>query len=285
MKKNHTNVSIILFLIILSIVTYSAYIFLLVNKINHGDCVSKNTDITETFTKNLTVNSNNTIIVTTTIPNDKISEKRRNNLFINFSKWNIPLVFNDYIKKKLPIHQISYEMVVNNLNLFKNTNFKYAIICDDDFCPIDTFLEDLNKTVDLLPNDWRCLHLCPGYLWGRTFKDMEKIGRLNPENNVDDLHYHVSGRFFSNCDSKTYYNKQIWLGGPVAVLVNQDSVDSFITDFISQYKKSLSDNSLSNTPSPHNNDVIMTEILTKDDFICREPMLGYEKEEGGTTFS
>ena len=43
------------------------------------------------------INNNNTIIITTTIPTNKISEKRRNNLITNFSKWNIPLVFNDYI--------------------------------------------------------------------------------------------------------------------------------------------------------------------------------------------
>ena len=43
-------------------------------------------------------------------------------------------------------------MIVNNLNLFKKTTFDYAIICDDDFNPIDNFLE-LNKTIELLPNN------------------------------------------------------------------------------------------------------------------------------------
>lgn len=35
---------------------------------------------------------------------------------------------------------------------------------------------------------------------------------------------------------------------------------------------------------PSNNDVILTAILNKNDYICREPMLGYENEEGGSTF-
>ena len=34
----------------------------------------------------------------------------------------------------------------------------------------------------------------------------------------------------------------------------------------------------------NNNDVILTQILNNNDYICRQPMLGYENEEGGSTF-
>lgn len=286
MKKKYTIVSILLFLIIFGAVTYLTYISLYVNKLDRVFGVSIKRGVTETFKQNSTINNNNTIVITNTLPNNLVSEKRRNNLVNNFSLYNIPILLNHGIKdKSLPSHHIMFSIIKNAFNLFiEKTNYDYALICDDDFYPIDNFLEELNKTVDLLPSGWRTLHLCPGYLWGRDFKDMNKIGKLNPHKNVDDMKYHISGRFFSNCGGKTYYDKQIWLGGPIAVLVKRDNVNSFISDFISQYNKSLSDKCLSNV-SCHNNDVIMTAILTNDDFICREPMLGYEKEEGGSTFS
>ena len=219
------------------------------------------------------MNTNNIVIITTTIPRNTISEKRRNNLVNNFSQWNIPLIFNDYVKKHNSIHEISYEMVVNSLNFFKNTSFEYAIICDDDFIPIENFLEELDITVKLLPTNWRCLHLCPGYLWGRRFRDTTKISKLNPEYNMANIPFDKSGRFYINCNSKIYFDKKFWLGGPVAFLVNKNNVDSILNDFILEY-----------TNLKENNDVILTKILNNNDYICREPMLGFEKEEGGTTF-
>jgi len=219
------------------------------------------------------LNKNNTIVITTTIPDNKISETRRNNLVNNFSKFNIPLIFNDYIKKNKTMHQISYEMIVNNLNLFKKTTFDYAIICDDDFNPINNLLEELNKTIDLLPNNWRCIHLCPGYLWGRIYRDYTKIGHLNPEYNMDGIPYHASGRFYMNCDKNIYVNKHFWLGGPISFVIDKKYVDSLLNDFINKYN-------INN----HNNDVILTQILNENDFICREPLLGFENEQGGTTF-
>jgi hypothetical protein len=33
-----------------------------------------------------------------------------------------------------------------------------------------------------------------------------------------------------------------------------------------------------------NSDVILVQILNRQDYVCREPQLGYEEEAGGTTF-
>jgi hypothetical protein len=220
------------------------------------------------------INNNNTIIITTTIPQNLISEKRRNNLVKNFSNWNFPLLFNDYIKKDSSIHRISYEMIVNNINLFKKTNFDFGIICDDDFNPTNSFLQDLNETLELMPKNWRTLHLCPGYLWGRAFKDLNKVGHLNPEYDMSNIPYHESGRFYINCGSEPYNNKSFWLGAPIAFIINKNNVDTLLSEFINKYNECNS-----------NNDVILKYILNENDFICREPLLGFENEEGGTTFS
>ena len=35
----------------------------------------------------------------------------------------------------------------------------------------------------------------------------------------------------------------------------------------------------------YNNDVILTNMYNKNTFVCANPILGYENEEGGTTFN
>jgi hypothetical protein len=220
------------------------------------------------------IHNNNTILITTTIPRNIISETRRNNIVNNFSKWNIPILFNHgIIDKTVPSHTIMFTIIKNALESFKKYNSEYAIICDDDFFPIENFLEELNKTIELLPNNWRCLHLCPGYLWGRWFRDKTKISMLNPEYNMENISFDKSGRFYINCDNNLYFSKKFWLGGPIAMLVNKTNIESLLNDFILQYNK-----------QKNNNDVILTQILNNNDYICRQPMLGYENEEGGSTF-
>jgi hypothetical protein len=220
------------------------------------------------------MNENNTVIITTTLPNNSISEKRRNNMIQNFSAYKIPIMFNHGIKdKNMDNRDIMATIVKNAIESYKKTTFDYGLICDDDFCPAPNFLEELNKTVALLPPNWRALHLCPGYLWGRAYRDMTKIGHLNPEYNMDGIPYHESGRFYMNCNNQVYVRKNFWLGGPIAVLLNKKNVDNYLQHFLFQY-----------TNTKLNNDVIFTLILTPDDYVCREPLLGYENEEGGTTF-
>jgi hypothetical protein len=213
------------------------------------------------------LNYDNLKIITTTLPNNEISKKRRDNLINKFSKFDI--ILNQGIIDKT---RRFYQTFKNALETFKNTDSEFAIICDDDFSPIDNFIDELNKTVELLPKYWRCLHLCPGYLWGRKFRDKSKIGSLNPEFNMDRIPFHESGRFYMDCDSNKYFRNKYWLGGPIALLVNKSTIDSLLNDYVAQYQK-----------NKFNNDVILTKILTKNDFICREPMLGFEDEQGGAS--
>jgi hypothetical protein len=212
------------------------------------------------------------ICITTTIPHP-IANKRKVAMINQFHKYNIPVLFNQGIiknKKHSTLDVMAYK-IINSMNLFKKTKFKYAIICDDDFCTIDNFMEELNATVQLLPPNWRCLHLCPGYLWGRKFRNKRKISKLNPEYDMKNIPYDKSGRFYIDCDPKTYLNKKFFLGGPVAFLINQQHVDSYLDAFEQKHSK-----------HKDHDDQIFVNILNNHDFVCREPILGYEKEEGGS---
>ena len=208
------------------------------------------------------------ICITTTISKNEISIKRRNNIVKKFSKFNIPILLNHGLVKKSINHDVSSAIITNSLKLFMKTTYKYAIICDDDFEPIDNFLEELKKTIDLLPKNWRCLHLCPGYLWGRKYRDKSKIGHLNPEYSMKDVPVDPSGRFFYV--DKYYTQRKFWVGGPVAFVVNDAS--SVLDDFTNKYKE-----------CPRPADVLLTQILNENDYICREPLLGHENEQGGST--
>jgi hypothetical protein len=226
------------------------------------------------------LNNSNLVIITTTLSHNSISEKRRINLINNFSKYNISVIFNhgtkDFnhgTKDIATVNNILFIKIKNNMEMYKKTTFDYAIICDDDFYPISNFLEELNKTVALLPDNWECLHLCPGYAWGRLFRDTSKISYLNPESNMNGIDYHESGRFYINCNPFIYVKKGFWMGGPVAILLNKNSVDKCMNSFINQYNK-----------VNHAHDVVFTRILNENSYVCRQPQLGYEKEEGGTTF-
>ena len=215
------------------------------------------------------INKDNTVLVTTTILNNTISEKRKKNIKNQMDKYKIPIYF---IYGKMERDRTFFNVFKRRILAFKETKLQYGILCDDDFQPHENFLEELNKTVDVLPTDWRCLHLCPGYLWGRKFRRCSKPGNLDPEGPINDLSYDKSKRFFINCGSGIFYKKQIWLGGPIAILVNKNNIDDLLKDYINCYSKYKTIN-----------DVILTKILNNNDYICMEPLLGYENEQGGVT--
>jgi len=134
-------------------------------------------------------------------------------------------------------------------------------------------MDELNKTVSKISTEWRSLHLCPSFTWGRQFRDMSKIGHFNPENDMKNIPSDETGRLFTHCDSNLFVEKGFWLGGPIAVLLNRTYCQSYLQDFIQKYNE-----------IHRPNDVVLTHILSDLDYVCKEPQLGYENEEGGTMY-
>jgi hypothetical protein len=218
------------------------------------------------------MNNQNLEIIVSTQLNNPISKKRQQNIEGRLKDFNI--TYND----KIFIGNLatkSFGILNESFKLFKNSKYEYGIICEDDFYPIDNFLFELNNIVKELPFGWRSLHLCAGWAWGRLYRDKSMIGHFNPEYYTGDLKCDIKGMYFKECNPVLYYNKKLWLGGPIAILVNKKTIDEYIEDFVKSYNE-----------TPHlNNDVILTKILNNNDYICREKQLGYENEEGGTTYN
>ena len=212
------------------------------------------------------------ILITTTIPSE-ISDRRLSNLVQNFNKYKIPLIIHHGNQQKDKI-EILYENMLAMISLFKRTNYEFGIICDNDFFPIDSFVVELEATVAALPIGWRTLHFCPGFLWGRNGRIPSVPGELKPSWPIDSLKADTSNRFFIvGSDREIYVDKEFWLGAPLAFLVNKQTINSLLEDFMASFLL-----------EPTLNDVILTKILTSNDYICRSPLLGYEAEEGGATF-
>jgi hypothetical protein len=226
------------------------------------------------------VTGENTVVVTTTMSGKAVSENRRKMLVDTMAPFGIPILFQQGITGDNLI-DIQYRVLKYRMEAFcKMGGFKYGIICDDDFHCHSHFLEELNKTVALLPTDWRCLHLCPGVLWGRSFFQRDnnhwksfQEGSIKPEGMTHNLMIDNTGRYFLNCGSGMWNHNHLWLGGPIAILVRHDTIAELLKDYTELYERE-------NNP----NDVILTNILTHRDYVCCVPQLGYEDEMGGSCF-
>jgi hypothetical protein len=227
--------------------------------------------------------SENLITISTTLIGNEIADKRKQNLTYEMSKYGIPVLFSigdKYEKGKTNMNEIMYNATIKRFELFLETNYEYGIICDDDFHPISNFLDELKITVKLLPENWRCLHLCPGALWGRRLHLCENVytniieGLLYTDGNISELAYHPCGRFFIEDGFKRFSGQCIWLGGPVAFLIRRERVKELMDEFIELFKKEWNPN-----------DVILSQIMSKDDYVCRTPQMGYEKQFGNSCFS
>lgn len=224
------------------------------------------------------ITNKNFKIFTKSLINNKTSKKRVINLLKEMKKYNIKVNISLGYKEKLPNNLISIKKTFHLLLQFKKSNKEYGLICDDDFSPCNDFLNELNRTVELLPKSWEELHLCPGFMWScRGFNNKKPTPlKFNPRKNINDMKYDKSGRFFTNINSDILLKYNINLG-PIALLLHKKNIDKFIIRFMNRWKFNLKNNL-----SAHD-DTIFMYISNKNTFICRNPQLGYEKQQGGST--
>lgn len=215
------------------------------------------------------------LAIFTTLYDNEVSDRRRENLLHAFARYpNIEVLTNEGLRD-LPYLEINQRIARRMLVRLTEVQdeFDYAMVFDDDFDPIEDFVNELSRTMEQLPADWRALHLCPGWLWGRKFRRCTRAGKLDPEGSIENLTFHESRRVFVDLDSATLVRKQMWLGGPIAVVVKRHELPGFLADF---------DRTLELYDHP--SDVLLTRAFGERDYVCAEPQLGFEKPQGPTSY-
>lgn len=161
---------------------------------------------------------------------------------------------------------------------------RFVLLCDDDLDLHPRFQTELALTLAALPRaDFRTLHLCPGWLWGRKFRlhwgDSTRgevsAGTPVPEGDISDLDFVDPDARLVRGEALKFVQKKIWVGGPIACLVpvaELNALCELYKAFVARFPDAASD-------------VLLTRLLDSEkDFVCFDPQLGRELEQGGTTF-
>lgn len=232
------------------------------------------------------IDDKNCVIVSTFLDDNPISIRRRDNMIKNCKQYNLPLFgvkgirYKEWHENNPKAVLSSFKTTLRMLYAFKNLDFEFGIICQDDFFPKANFLEELNITVERLPKDWEILHLCPGQFWGRLeYKEKKErenfiVGKFIPEKEIlYKMPCSKDNRYFYDLykhKKKLIKEGITWLGGPVAFLLRKSKIDNFLK----KYK-------IDSLITPDDKKLFL--IMDKNCYVCKEPQLGYEEECGGGT--
>lgn len=214
------------------------------------------------------IDANNLIVVYCTLRNNKISLLRAKNLKYRFRGIDTKAVIG---VTKGSVTWRSYLLLRNLMQEFiENQTHSYGILCDDDMDICPKFLQELNRTVQDLPSNWKVLHLCPGCLWGRAFPNRTKL-ELCPE----PASFFAIRPGFTKCNRAAYnVGSPCWYGGPVAMLVNRTHVQEIMDNYDRKFAELRQDN-----------DVVLTHMAMEDPlhFVAMDPPLCNEKDQGAST--
>lgn len=164
-----------------------------------------------------------------------------------------------------------------------------AIVADDDFEPRPNFLSELMHSVRVLPATWRMLHLCPGFLWGRS-NVLSRFVRslalstglarwdswLAPEwsflrTESTEMWLDPTGRVVTNLADLSRARQspetRLALGGPIAFAIRPADAARVLVEYDAAYER------LKNAP----NDVVLANMSGPDDYVQYKHYLCVEK--------
>lgn len=164
-----------------------------------------------------------------------------------------------------------------------------AIVADDDFEPRPNFVRELMRSVNVLPATWRILHLCPGFLWGRS-NVLSRLIRplamsmhlaswdswLVPEWRFSRLQFaqmrlDPTGRVVTNfadlSRAQQSHDTILALGAPIAFAIRPADATRVLSSYDATYER------LTNAP----NDVVLANMSGADDYVQYKCYLCIEK--------
>lgn len=168
----------------------------------------------------------------------------------------IPAVFNWAQPVRSRGEAKSQEIARNTiqaLNTCAKSNFRLCIIMEDDAKLHPNFIDEASDTWNDLPPSARLLHMCPGFAWGRKYRNESLHFHANPEQHIG--YPDVLSRYWKRWPCRTGFCAT---GGPVAFMVQADHIPLFLRSI--KYPKD------SELASRH----------LKSHYVAMEPQLCYE---------
>lgn len=209
---------------------------------------------------------------------DKISERRHNNLLKQEKSLapHVSLHIIPQIKARSKKHATKRLLLIKlkkARELTDDPNTLIMITQDDvQFCK--EFIPQLGKSLRELPSDWRLLHLCAGYLYGRgrgkdnrskLDAELPNVVPLDPEGAIPaDKRVGRFCRMFAPA----------WPGGPVAFILRQRN----ISDILESIRRMAPGEGIPD-------DVTLFKIAGDGDYMQMSPVLCHEREQGDTSWS
>ena len=120
----------------------------------------------------------------------------------------------------------SREIARNTIKALKTcytSHFKLCIIMEDDAKLHPNFIDEVSETWNSLPKSATLLHMCPGFAWGRKFRNETMHFHVNPEKNVE--YPKVLSRYWNDWPCKHGFCAT---GSPVAFMVESRHVPLLI---------------------------------------------------------
>jgi len=164
--------------------------------------------------------------------------------------------------------------VIRALEKCNSSDRMLCLVVEDDTEFHPDFDRILSEMLSLLPSTWTVFHLCPGFLWGRKYRDAGMHFQPNPEYPQPGFSRtapHAADWSLSYSATDRYLTDWRGLvGGPLAFVVKKSSA-LHVASLISADIRYTEDESL-------------TRLREPSHFVANNPQLCYESESGGNTW-
>lgn len=141
------------------------------------------------------------------------------------------------------------------------------LLTQDDVQLCGDVLPELRLSLAELPSDWRTLHLCAGYLWGRSSEKARLDAEL-PDVVPERAEWFVPRRG-RHGERLINLFAPAWPGGPLAMIIRRKDVPSLLRD-------------LEETAPEMPDDLSLQRVARPQDFLQRGVLLCHEREHGAS---
>lgn len=156
------------------------------------------------------------------------------------------------------------------------------LLFEDDASLHPKFADELAKTIAGLPSDWKLLHLCIGYLWGRNHRPKNGTFKLRPDGMLGEVVVKAGVRYFSH-----WPDRFATAGSPIAIAIRTQAVAQELKEIVLATKKlyieTTDTDAMESVARAAITDVMFANMAYKEQghFVTATPQLCWEDDLNG----